>query len=142
MRISSRIFFVNDDDSLRRISKARFDRLLQCEPEERFPQCAGKRVRCALVVLDMEGRKPVSVVRRDCSILTFDSDGRLDVAERERTLRLAYESAAHFPIEQQSDEIIDARHHFAKRRYKHEFTWTASPEIKKAIKDAIFHNNA
>jgi hypothetical protein len=35
--------------------------------------------------------------------------------------------------------VIDARTHFAKKRYEHEFKWTPTPEIQAAIVSEIFN---
>jgi len=57
-----RIFFVHDDGSLKRFPVARFGRLFQGHPEECLPEYAEKRVRYALVTLDLENRKPVEIL--------------------------------------------------------------------------------
>ena len=53
MGISIRIFFVNDYDSLKRIPLARYERLLKGDPEVRFEEYANKRVRYALIILEI-----------------------------------------------------------------------------------------
>ena len=61
MGLSFRVFFFDDDDSMHRISLARYERLFR--GEERLSQYAGKRVRCAMAVVEVEGRTPVSIAR-------------------------------------------------------------------------------
>ena len=77
-----RIFIVNDDDSLRRLSLAKFERLRRRDPEERLPEYAGKRVRYALVVMEVENRKPVGINLIQYGYLPFDSEGRFDHGEK------------------------------------------------------------
>jgi len=36
--------------------------------------------------------------------------------------------------------VIDAQHHFAKKRFDHQFKWKPTPEIEMAILKAIFKN--
>ena len=91
MGIGVRIFLITDDNSLERFPMRRYERLLRHDPVERLPHCAGKRVRYALVVLEIEQRKPVAILRIQCSFLQFDSEGRLDIKEQEREARLAVE---------------------------------------------------
>jgi hypothetical protein len=138
MGLGLRIFFVNDDDSLQRLSLAKFERLRRRDPGERLSQYAGKRVRYALVVLETVNRKPVEINLVQYSYLPFDSQGRIDAAEREKQASLAGEMAAPAHMEQHPGQVIDARHRFAKRRYDDHYSWTPSPEIESAIVEAIF----
>jgi len=133
-----RIFLVDDDDSLHRLPMARYQRLRRREPGESLPRYAGKRVRCAMVVLEVVGRRPISMIHIDYYMLAFDDEGRIDPAELEKEARLAVEALP--PIdEEKSERVIDARTHFAKRRYEHEFKWTPTPEIQAAIVSEIFN---
>ncbi len=138
MGTSLRIFLVNEDDSVRSLSKACYERLLRRESEEALPEYATKRVRCAVVVLDMLQRKPLAISRVVYPFLSFDSDGRLDAAERERETRMALEVVPSLYTRGEPQRVIDARHHFAKRRFDREFRWTPTPEIEAAILDHIF----
>jgi len=138
MGISLRIFLVDDDDSIKRLPLTRYERLLRGEPEERLLQYAGKRVRYALVVVDLVNRIPVEILRIQYSLLSFDSEGRMDPVEREKKAKLAFELLPPMPMEQDPSQLIDAQHYFAKKRYDNEYRWTPSPEIEKAIMDAIF----
>jgi len=56
--IGIRIFVVNEDDSIKRLALARYDRLLQRDPKEQLTEYTGKRVRYALVVVDLVDREP------------------------------------------------------------------------------------
>ena len=133
-----RVFFIDDDDSLQRISFAKYERLYQEDSNERLPQCAGKSVRCALVVLLLEDRKPQSIVWIDCNRIIFDAKGGVDLKELENHAQLI----SHFldlPIEEQDqNNVIDAQGVFARRRYKREAKWDLTPEIKRSIEEAIF----
>lgn len=136
--IGLRIYLIDDNDFLLRLSMARYRRLSRRELDERLPQYAGKRVRCATVVLELAGRKPVAINRINYHKLSFDAEGRLDSTELERQARLAVEVLPPLTDEERSGQVINARSHFAKKRYGHEFKWTATPEIQAAIVAAIF----
>ena len=138
MGIGLRIFLVHDDDSIQRLSLACYERLLRRDPKERLPRYAGKRVRYALVVLELANRKPVEIMGIQYSLLNFDSEGRIDVAEQEREARVALEVLPPLSKERQSSHLIDAQHKFAKKRYSNAYTWTPRPEIETAIVEAIF----
>ena len=112
-----RIFLVDDDDSLHRLAMARYQRLRRRAPGESLPQYAGKRVRCAMVVLEVAGRKPISMIHIDYYMLTFDEEGRVDPAELEKEARLAVEVLPPYIIdEEQSGRVIDARTHLGRGR--------------------------
>jgi len=62
--------------------------------------------------------------------------GLIELNKRE--MRLAADSMPPLLEDELPGKIIDARRHFAKKRYEQEFQWTPTPEIEKAIVDAIF----
>ena len=138
MGIGLRFFLVHDDDSIQLLPLARYERLLERDPEERFPRYAGKRVRYALVVLELANRRPVEITKIQYSILNFDSEGRIDPAEQEREASLVFEALSPLPKDRQSPHVIDARHKFAQKRYRDVYKWTPSPKIKAAIVERIF----
>ncbi len=89
MGLGTRIFIVKEDDSLQRLSLKRYNRLIKGHIDEGLMQFAGKRIRYALIVLEMINRKPVEIIMTEYSFLAFDSKGRLDAGEREKVARLA-----------------------------------------------------
>ena len=72
------------------------------------------------------------------SYLAFDLEGRLDAGEREKAARLVVDSIEPIDFEQKSGKLIDVKHRFAKKRYDDRYVWKPSPEIKTAIRKAIF----
>ena len=80
-------------------------------------------------------------MRSEYSILTFDADGKFDSDVFEEEMRLAMETLPPIMITPRSSQVIDALHHFAKRRYHNEFKWKPTPEIENRIYDAIFAHN-
>ena len=137
MGVGLRIFIVNDDNSLERLSLKKYERLMKRDPDTSFPQYAGKRVRYAEVAIEFENRKPVEILRMEYFIMHFDSKGRIDGSVRDDIMRLGVNLAP--PILFKNDPVvIDAQHLFAKKRFDHQFRWSPSPEIKTAILKAIF----
>jgi hypothetical protein len=133
-----RFFLVEENDSLQKLSMARYYRLLRREPGERFSQYAGKRVRCVMVVLKVEGRIPLSITRIDYYFLPFDTEGRINNTELEKEKSLVVEITPPLIEEQSQENVLNARSRFAKKRYQHEFVWTPTQEIQAAIFRAIF----
>ena len=138
MGLGTRIFIVKEDDSLLRLTLKRYNRLIKGHPDEGLMQYAGKRIRYALIVLEMINRKPVEILMTEYSFLTFDSKGRLDAGEREKAARLAMDTLEPIAQEQKSGKIINAKHKFAKKRFDDRYLWKPAPEIEKAIQRVIF----
>ena len=138
MGLSLRIFLVDEDDSLKRLPMARYKRLLSREPKESLKQYAGQRIRCALVVVDLVDGKPVRIEHVQYSIISFDSEGRIDQSEKGKEARLAMEIRPPLVDVSQSSQVIYARHRFAKKRYDSKYTWKPSREIEEAIVAEVF----
>ena len=138
MGIGHRFYFIEDDDTIHRFPFSRYEKLIRYGSKERIPKYTGKRIRCAFMTLQLAGRKPHRILRCEYPIFTFDADGKLDSDKFEEELRLAMETMPPIVINPQSDQVIDAKHHFAKRRYHNEFTWKPTPEIENRIYDGIF----
>ena len=133
-----RVFLINDDDSLKRFPLARLERLFQGHPEERLLQYAGKRVRYALVIMDLVNRKPVEILRIQYAILTFDPEGKIDPTELEKEMRLGVDMVPIGTIAPLSRKVVDAEHHFLQKRYENRYLWKPTPEIEEAIVKAVF----
>jgi len=138
MGLGTRIFIVNEDDSLQRLTLKRYNRLIKGYPDEGLMQYAGKRIRYALIVLEMINRKPAEILMAEYSFLAFDSKGRLDAGEREKAARLAMDTLEPIAPEPKSGKVIDVKHRFAKKRFDDRYIWKPTPEIKTAIQRAIF----
>jgi len=138
MGLGTRIFIVKEDDSFQRLSLKRYNRLIKGHPDEGLMQFAGKRIRYALIVLEMINRKPVEIIMTEYSFLAFDSKGRLDAGEREKAARLVMDTLEPIAPEQKPGKIIDVKHSFAKKRFDDRYLWKPAPEIETAIQRAIF----
>ena len=71
MGLSIRIFVVEDDDTINRLPLARYERLLKRDSDERLLEYAGKRVRYALIVVDLFNRRPIEIVNDEFGFLFF-----------------------------------------------------------------------
>ncbi len=141
MGISIRVFLVDDNDYLQRLPLARLERLLHFDRKEGLPQHAGKRIRCAMVFLQVAGRQVLSIRNVDYFLLPFDAKGRINKKEWEEGVRLGMELMPPLPNEQHAKKVVDARHRFAKRRYEHKFKWKPSRRVEETIVGAIFQSN-
>ena len=137
MGVGLRSFLITEDESLRRLSGEKFQRLRRGEPQERLPEYADKQIRYALVVLETENRKPVAIHMIQYAYLFFDAEGRLDRTNLEQAARLALDMVPPLASEISKGQIIDARHQFAKKRYHEQYTWTPTPELEGALVRAV-----
>jgi len=133
-----KIFIVNADDTVELLPVARYERLLRRDPGEKLSKFAGQRIRYASVVIDSSDKEQPAIIQTQFSYLTFDADGRLDVAERGKKASLALNMLP--PIYPASDDrqMIDARHKFARKRYHDRYKWQPSPLLIANIEKAVF----
>jgi hypothetical protein len=131
------IFLVDDNGAIQRFPLTGYERLIERDPNERLPQYANKRVRCVEAAVELEQRKPVDILRLLYIILPFDSEGRVDAEEQERERQLVAETVPPI-LGQDSKQVVDARHRFAKRRFHHRYRWEPTQEMEFAIVKAIF----
>ena len=138
MGIACRVFLVDDNDSLQRIPMARLDRLLHFGRAESLPQFSGKRVRCAMVFVEVARRQVLAIRNIDYFLLPFDDNGRIDKKEWEKGIRLGMELLPSILDGGHPKQVINAQHRFAKRRYDREFKWKPSRKVEEAIATAAF----
>ena len=142
MGASLKIFIVNRDDSLQKLSVSKFERLLKYDSKERMPEHAGKRVRYVLVIVEYKNRRPIKIIQKQYSYLTFDLAGRLDPEERKRAHRLAQEAILDLTNVQEHNNVIDAKQLFAKNKFVNIHSWISNNAIEIAIVNAIFREES
>ncbi len=138
MGISARVFIIEEDGTVHKLSHAAFERLIRQDPKECLPQYAGQKVRYALIAVEMKNRKPVDILHTEESFFKFDSNGRLDFSDRDEIIEMVYDSLPPIGKKQPEEKIVDARHHFARKKYKRRFTWKPTPQIAETIVGMIF----
>lgn len=93
MGLSFRRFLIAQDESIYRLATSKFDRMLRDPGNHGLPYFAGQRVRMADVVVELDGRVPVRVLRRTFAMLAFDTDGHIDSGKFVKQQRALAESA-------------------------------------------------
>ena len=133
-----RVFFINEDDTLRRIPLARYERLLRNDSAESFPEHKDKKVRNALAFVECYNREPYELIAIQYSILSFDAEGRIDERETEKEMKLGAEMIMPVESEPGAPNVVDATGRFAIKKYHDRYSWTPTQEIETAIFKAIF----
>ncbi len=70
--------------------------------------------------------------------MDFDSEGLLNLDERDKRVRLASDMLEPFPINKASGKVVNAKYKFAQKRYKDQYVWDPTPAIKATIKARRF----
>lgn len=139
MGLTARIFLIEDGDRLRRIPYARFDRLLNRPRDaDSFPEYAGQRIQYAMVILELENRKPSSISYIDCGFLLFDQSGQIDQDDWLSQKRLGVATVVVPAIDEKSGSLVDLSPHFARQQLKRLYRWELTSAIEAAINEAIF----
>jgi len=78
MRLSNRMFLLDQEDDLYRLPNAKFDRMIRDPNCHSFPRFAGARLRMADMLVEILDRHPIRVVWSSFGILAFDQEGYFD----------------------------------------------------------------
>ena len=78
MGISCRMFLLDQDDGLYRLSSAKFNQMLRDPTSCRLTRFAGARVRMTNVAEELLDRQPIRVVWNTFGFLAFDDEGYFD----------------------------------------------------------------
>ena len=134
---SVRHFFVSDDNEIFRIPNTKFERLLKGSFEKNTERFAGKRVRAAEIVVQLENRKPIQVLRAIYYYLHFNEKGILDF---DRFMKdggiVANAGIPDIFTEKAQGNLINAQQEFAKRQRDHTVWWKPGMELERNILDA------
>jgi len=134
---SLRHFFISDDNEIFRIPNTKFERLLKGSLEKKIERFAGKRVRTAEIVVKLENRKPVQVLRAIYYYLHFNEKGILDY---DRFMKdggiVATAGIPDIFAEKVQSNLINARQEFAKRQRDYTVWWKPDMQLERNILDA------
>ena len=134
---SVRHFFVSDDNEIFRIPNTKFERLLKGSFEKNTERFAGKRVRAAEIVVQLENRNPIQVLRAIYYYLHFNEKGILDY---DRFMKdggiVANAGIPDIFTKKVQGNLINAQQKFAKRQRDHTVWWKPSMELERNILDA------
>jgi hypothetical protein len=126
--VRRRVFFVNEDDTVRHIPTTRYDRLWN-DPPGRLPEYANRCVRVAEVMVECVQRAPIGMRVHSPHFLHFDSAGAIN---RDALLQQA---AKYLDI---ADALRgDTAARFMRRRLDRQFRWEVTPVIFGNIADTV-----
>jgi hypothetical protein len=133
---SVRIYFVSDDEIFR-VPNTKFEKLLRGSFEEKTERFAGKRVRAAEIIVQLENRRPLQVLRAIYYYLHFNEKGILDY---DRFMKdggiVANAGIPNIFAEKVQGNLINAQQEFAKRKRDHSVWWKPGVQLESNILDA------
>lgn len=130
--------FIFDNNNIKQISLAKYNRLIHGYKNESIPEYAGKRIRTAVVIVETENRKPMNILNIDCEYVNVDKDGKFDQSEREEKMIDAMRMMD-IPTDNDSPKnVIDSSSHFAQKRFRNKYLWTPTDHEIQMIKERIF----
>lgn len=135
-----RLFLVHEDSSIDRIALSRFERLVtRNDPNERWPEYAGKRLRYALLSVeqDADSNEYMRVIHASYGFITLDAEGRRCKASAKKGMRDAMELMGGMMSSNTEQSNVIGERAFRQRRYKVEHTWEPSEEVVDRICDAL-----
>lgn len=134
MGIGVRSFVVDEDGSVGRIPWHRMVRLFQGKPAPEFALRSGQSVRCAIVFLEFENRRPRRILRTEFNVLHLDSHGRIDPDAQSHQLRLIGQCLGCEVLPDASlDNVLDMRPRLARKQLRDKFEWTPSEDVLEVI---------
>ena len=134
MGIGVRSFVIGDDGSVSRVPWCRMSRLFQGEPTQEFRMHSGKPVRCAIVFLEFENRRPTRILRTEFNVLYIDDEGGLDSEAQSQQLRLIGQSLDDtLALGGPRGNVVDMRPRLARKKLREKFEWTPTEDVLDAI---------
>lgn len=134
--------YICEDEKIKKIPAAKFQRLWNCDPEEKIPEYAGKQVKFASIVVELENRKPVNVAHSDYLLIKIDDQGRFDRKEMEQMRIDAMKGIDLLgelpPDEDTPSNVIDKTNYFQHKKYLNKYHWNPNPKVTGDIYDLIF----
>jgi len=119
---SLRIYFLEEDETVKKIPLSKFQRFYDGDPDTAFPDYAGKVVRCAMAHLELDNRQPVGIHYIDFMKLYIDTEGKRDQEKANEEYNLA-NSFLEGTAKDQEAKIVSIEPFLARKRLKEHFRW-------------------
>jgi len=134
--------YICEDDQIKRIPAAKFQRLWDGDPKEKISEYANRRVKFASIVVELENRKPVNVAHSDYIVIKIDNQGRFDRKEMEQMHTDAMKSldllGEIYPDDSMPENVINKTTYFNHKKFRNKYHWEPNPKKIGNIYDQIF----
>lgn len=122
--IGWRFFLFEDDGTVRRIPQRKVDRLLMGKIA--FPEYAGRTMRAAFVILELQDGRPTTIANIEGSKRHFDREGCMRPRSADATLESGVFSLAEEPPSRDGN-VIYIDKFLARKRRDEMYRWDPSP---------------
>jgi hypothetical protein len=139
VRKAMRFYIITDDGAIRRVARLAFEGIITQHTPAPVPGLAGKRVRYAKLVVQLEQRKAVAVRSAYFGYLTFDNDGMFDPSEWDEACE-ATTDAWGSPTTRQRSSSNDAIARIANLRSAREYDWQPTDELRRMLFAKVTRN--
>jgi hypothetical protein len=130
MEVAFRVFFVEDNGSLRTIPWTTFVGLYFDFPSVRFPEYAGRAIRSIHTVVELRNKAPSRILKSVFFITHFDPNGKMDEQKKVERQKLTAIMGANTSKAPQG--VLDLKPRLSEKRYDNEFRW--SPTAKETAR--------
>ena len=134
--------YICEDDKVKKIPAKKFQRLWKGDPKEKILEYAGKHVKFASIVVQLENRKPVNVAHSDYMIIKIDDQGKFDRQEMDQMHIDAMKGidllGELYPDKDTPENVIDKTKYFQHKKYLNKYQWKPNPKVTGDIYDLIF----
>lgn len=145
--MSGRLFLIDDDDTLRRISAKCFNGLINSDPAVTMREFAGRRVRYAVAIVETEQRRVICIRSVECGFFQFNEVGALDQKAWRDTLRAMSDvvsSLLHDRMDTTAStappSLTRAAHLFARRSFERPHQWKPTNAMVRQMATLLFNS--
>ena len=124
-----RVFVRTSSGEIRRLPRAKYERLLGHDAATIMPEFVGKEMPTAVVMLTMESGRVVDATLAETLKLKMNNKAQVSKRWHERLRRLSSEAVEAYMSERiggtqrENEKVVFAKHRFLKRRLDKEFHW-------------------
>ena len=132
-----RLIYDEDNDKLIPIPSSKFERLFNRDASESLREYSGRQIKYITVVVQLENRKPVSILDMKFHLMKIDKNGRFDIDFLDE-LNINASKLINISVFESPKNVVDMSSEFAKKQFKQKYSWMPSPTIENRVKEIIF----
>ncbi len=131
-RISVRNFLLDENDRIYRLPLSQSTAMMRDPEAHRYPQFAGKRVRCMEAFVELSGGLPVRIIRMIYYVLTFDEHGEMNKELHLQQEMAKYNLYLDEAIPADGPNVLDGKNRFLTSRGR----WKPTPVLEERLCNA------
>lgn len=135
-------YFIFDEksDNFVKISNNKFEKLFTGDNSVFLKEYAGQTIKYISVVAEYVNRKPVFINKLGFHYMKIDKNGQFDRNYIDELRQTAASTISISSIDT-PENVIESSAEFALKKFKNQYTWSPSTELKTRIERLIFIKN-